>query len=246
MPICYVKGLYATAAGVATATAAAALVGNALLRRRLSQSRAELQAAERYAEHARYDAVHDKLTGLVNRAGLDGHLTVCALSDSPVWVLLVDLDGFKPVNDTYGHAAGDVVLVAVARRLRRYASSVAGRLGGDEFVLVAEAESEDEIADLAEDVIATLRRPIAVRSGVKIRVSASVGWVTMQPGDDPGDVLHTADTALYRAKAAGGNQAIAWSTREPLRTVEVPRPPARQRDAHPHRVPAELGVVVAR
>lgn len=225
--------------GAATTTAAAALLGNALLRRRLSNTRAELQ-------NARHDAMHDKLTGLVNRAGVDGHLTVCALSDSPVWVLLVDLDDFKPVNDTYGHAAGDVVLVTVARRMRRFAGSLAGRLGGDEFVMIVEAETEDEVAELAADVVASVRRPIAARSGIRIRVAASVGWVRMQPGDDPGDVLHTADTALYRAKAAGGNQAIAWSTNEPLRTVEVPRPAARQRDAHPHRVPAELGVVVAR
>jgi diguanylate cyclase (GGDEF)-like protein len=220
--------------GVAVATATAVVWGNALLRRRLRATRAALAAA-------RYAALHDARTGLVNRAGIDVHLSMCAAGDEPVWLLLVDLDGFKPVNDTYSHAAGDVVLVEVARRLSQAGDALVGRFGGDEFLIVC-----DRVPDLlAAEVVAAVRRPITVRSGVQVRVTASVGLVRMRPGDDPGDALHTADTALYRAKAAGGNQAVSWGD-EPLRTVEVPRPLERLRATHPHRVPSELGVVVAR
>ncbi len=232
----------AAAAGLAVATASAAVYGNLRLRRQLRTTRAALAVS-------RHAASHDKLTGLVNRAGLDTHLALCAAAGQPVWVLLIDLDGFKPVNDTYGHAAGDAVLVEVARRLSRVTQmrrDLVGRLAGDEFVIVSEAGSERAAGVLARMVVAVLRRPVTVGPDVRPRVSCSVGWLRMRPGDAPGDVLHTADAALYRAKAAGGDRQVAWDLGEPLRRVEVDRPLERLRDAHPHRVSAESGVVIAR
>lgn len=228
-----------SAAALATATATAAVIGNCRLRQRLSGTRHELNAAL-------VSARRDPLTGLPNRLGVDGHLAVCAASADPIWVMLIDLDAFKPINDTYGHGAGDVVLATVARRLQQIDGALAGRLGGDEFILIAEADTADEAAQIAADVISTVRRPITVRSNIRIRVTASVGWLQLRADGDSGDVLHTADTALYRAKAAGGNVAVAWNTDEPLRTVKTIRPVDRLRDAHPHRVHLELGVVGAR
>jgi diguanylate cyclase (GGDEF)-like protein len=122
------------------------------------------------------------------------------------------------------------------------------RLGGDEFLLIADSLAEDAdewAAGLATAVVDAVRRPIEVRAGVRIRVSASVGWAWLNAGDDAGDVLHSADTALYRAKAAGGNTAAAWGSRPP-RVVAEARPLGRVRDNHPHRIPSELGVVIAR
>ena len=230
------------AAGVAAATASAAVCGNFRLRRQLRDTKAALA-------EARHDATHDKLTGLVNRAGLDAHLAMCAAVKRPVWLLLLDLDGFKPVNDLYGHAAGDAVLVEVARRLAHVTDTrrdLVGRLGGDEFLIVSEAGIAPVAATLARTVVAVLRRPIAVRRTASPRVSASVGWLQMRSGDAPGDVLHTADAAMYRAKAAGGDRQVAWGADEPLRKVVADRPLERLRDTHPHRVPEESGVVIAR
>jgi diguanylate cyclase len=232
----------AGAAGLATATAATAVYGNGRLRRQLRATKSALA-------QARHAATHDTLTGLVNRAGLEAHLAMCHRQQLPVWLLMVDLDEFKPVNDTYGHAAGDAVLVEVARRMTRVAQrgrDLVGRLAGDEFLIVSEARDAQTAGVLARTVVAVLRRPIAVSSVARPRVTASVGWVQMRPGDPVGDVLHTADAAMYRAKAAGGDRQVAWGGDEPLRRVEWGRPAERLRDAHPHRVPAASGVVIGR
>ena len=232
----------AAVAGLAVATASAAVYGNLRLRRQLRQVKAALVVS-------RHAATHDALTGLVNRAGMDAHLAICAAAGQPVWVLLVDLDGFKPVNDVHTHAAGDAVLVEVARRLSRVTDlrrDLVGRLGGDEFLIVSEAGDAPAACGLARMVVAVLRRPVTVGSTVRVQVSASVGWVQMRPGDAAGDVLHTADAAMYRAKAAGGDRQAAWGLDEPLLKVEVARPGNRRRDSHPHRVPAESTVVITR
>jgi len=231
----------AGAAGLAAATASAAVYGNLRLRRQLRDTKVALA-------ESRHAATHDQLTGLTNRAGMEAHLAMCAAEQLPVWLLLVDLDGFKPINDTYGHAAGDAVLIEAGRRMTRIAErgrDLVGRLGGDEFLIVSEAD-ERAAGVLARTVVAVLRRPVLVHSVARPRVSASVGWVQMRPGDPVGDVLCTADAAMYRAKAAGADRQVAWGVDEPLRRVELGRPLERLRDAHPHRVPAESGVVIAR
>jgi diguanylate cyclase (GGDEF)-like protein len=236
------KSKNAVSACVAGFALATAVYGNLRLRR-------WLRTTNRALVEARHAATHDPLTGLANRAGLDAHLAMCEADRLPVWLLLVDLDGFKPVNDTHGHAAGDAVLVEVARRLSRVTDlrrDLVGRLGGDEFLVVSEAGIAPVVAVLARTVVAALRRPIAVRPDLRVQVTAGVGWVQLRPGDALGDVRHTADAAMYRAKAAGGDQAVGWGSDEPLLKVEVDRPLDRLRDAHPHRVPAELGVVIAR
>lgn len=157
-------------------------------------------------------AMHDMLTGLGNRALLRDRLTG-ALARSrrtgrPAGVLLLDLNGFKPVNDTYGHDVGDRLLTVVADRLRtcvRTEDTVA-RLGGDEFVVVAEdLRDKVDAVIIAERIIAALNEPV-ILDGHELRVPASVGIAMSRTGDTPDDVLRYADVAMYSAKRAGGGR----------------------------------------
>ncbi|MEZ5375735.1 MAG: GGDEF domain-containing protein [Acidimicrobiales bacterium] len=158
--------------------------------RRLGDTTAEL------AHHAS----HDRLTGLLDRRGF--HLAAAELSaDQRRAVLLLDLDGFKKVNDTFGHAAGDAVLEDVAERLRRSirSSDVLARLGGDEFVIVTErSDAERLAARLQGELTRTIRW-----NGEDLRVSGSVGWTTLDLGEPVGSALARADSAMYRAKGQG-------------------------------------------
>ncbi len=172
---------------------------NQKLTRELEHQRAELA----------YQAAHDPLTGLVNRLGfrqLADAALVAAEPDGLTGVLLVDLDGFKAVNDTHGHAAGDALLVGVADRLRSATrdSDTVARLGGDEFVvLIPGLHHADEVADVGARVLDELSRPMDL--GVTtLTVRASVG-ATVGTGARaaPLELVEEADIALYQAKAAG-------------------------------------------
>ncbi len=176
-----------------------------------------LEEARRELQHI---AFHDPLTSLPNRAAfqekLDDAITRCPSRTCAVGVLFVDLDNFKLINDSFGHAVGDELLCAIAGRLQGATRSgdVVARQSGDEFlVLLADIEPPEVPADpaharAAAEVVAkkirrTLRAPFVV-SGVEIFVSASIG-VSLYP-DDAGDsetLLKHADTAMYRAKDAG-------------------------------------------
>ncbi len=192
-------------------------------------------------EKPAFDALHDGLTGLPNRALLLDRLT-SALARSgrqgrEIAVLFCDLDGFRRVNDTAGHAAGDAVLIETAKRLRtvlREGDTVA-RVGGDEFVLVVEpwnrvdrgtrlAHGRDTVFDrnlslrVADRVVQALRVPITVQ-GVEHRVTASVGitypavLALDHPGMTASDVVEEADAAMYWAKQEGKNrvEVFAWT-----------------------------------
>lgn len=157
-------------------------------------------------------ATHDALTGLPNRIGLSLklHQTLNAsrIHDSLVAVCFVDLDGFKPVNDTYGHETGDCVLVEVAQRLRHVirATDTVARIGGDEFVmLLAEFANMDEIEIALDRILDTLRKPVYV-GDARLSISASIG-VTVHPFDesDTDTLLRHADQAMYSAKNLGRN-----------------------------------------
>ncbi|HWT26128.1 MAG TPA: EAL domain-containing protein, partial [Solirubrobacteraceae bacterium] len=174
-------------------------------------------AHRRAVDRLRHDALHDHLTGLPNRTlFLDrlawslrrtrrqGRAERCA-------VLFLDVDGFKDVNDSLGHQAGDELLRGVAARLAsalRPGDTVA-RLGGDEFTVLLEDIAAPRDATLvAERVQAALARPIAV-GGRELAVSTSIGIALAEPGTRPEDLIRHADTAMYRAKAAGaGGYAV--------------------------------------
>lgn len=171
-------------------------------------------------ERAKLDhlAHHDPLTGLPNRVLLADRLERALARDARTGhataLMVVDLDGFKSVNDTFGHAAGDELLAALARRLSevlRGADTVA-RLGGDEFAVVAAGlDVVASAGSVARKVLRTLHRPIAI-AGREVRVGASIG-VSVAPADgaDAGTLLANADLAMYRAKRAGRG-AVAYFT----------------------------------
>ncbi len=153
-------------------------------------------------------AMHDKLTGLANRAALEEHFVRAAArarrSNEIVAVHYADLDGFKAVNDLYGHAAGDEVLKEIARRFRLAvrAHDVVSRLGGDEFIILQTAVSQiSHIEALTERIYRFLDKPIALSSGANVTVGASIGvGLFPEHGDDLQRLLQVADAAMYRDK----------------------------------------------
>jgi diguanylate cyclase (GGDEF)-like protein len=165
----------------------------------------------------RFQAVHDALTGLPNRS-LILDRTEQALARSTrrferVAVLFIDLDGFKTINDTLGHGAGDELLKAVANRLAgsmRTSDSV-GRLGGDEFVVLIDGDLTDEGPELvAERLLASLRSPFEIDGVVcPLNVTASVG-IAVGTRPSANELLRDADLALYRAKAAGKDRFVVF------------------------------------
>ena len=163
---------------------------------------------------ARHLAEHDPLTGLLNRTGAQSFYESQAASSI---VVLVDLDGFKTVNDTWGHQVGDAQLVAIAQRLTDACApidAVAGRLSGDEFLLLLpETEPAAARAQVAA-ILAQLSTPIThsvVDALVNITPSASAGIAVPQGGQAWASQLRHADIALYQAKAVGG-QAVLYAT----------------------------------
>ena len=168
--------------------------------------------SERKASEARirHLAHHDALTGLPNRLLLGDRLQQAMSQaeryDTQVAVLFVDLDRFKPINDTLCHQVGDELLREVARRLQGSvrASDTVARLGGDEFVVVlTEVDDIDDLTRVIRSISAALKQPIAVGSHV-LNVSPSIGIaVYPRDGGDLRAILHAADAAMYEAKAAG-------------------------------------------
>ena len=142
----------------------------------------------------------------MERAGSE--LDRCSRDGSPFSLAIVDLDHFKNVNDTWGHAAGDEVLKALAETFRRALrpADVFGRFGGEEFVALLPAADADDAADIAERLRRlTEESAIATPEGV-IRVTLSAGHTTALPGDSPDDLLRRADSALYESKRSGRNR----------------------------------------
>jgi diguanylate cyclase (GGDEF)-like protein len=176
-----------------------------------------------YARRALAAAHRDPVTGLPGRAGWTAQARRLMRGSSTGTVILVDLDRFKRVNDTYGHAAGDELLAVTAARLRSWADrvggGVCGRLGGDEFTATTRRTvTEAETADLA----ALLARPTVLSgSGVTIAVAASVGAAACA-GRGLSAALAAADAAMYRAKHAGGGFR---TTAIPARPATYPYPP---------------------
>ncbi|HEU5107607.1 MAG TPA: GGDEF domain-containing protein [Micromonosporaceae bacterium] len=154
-------------------------------------------------------ADHDTLTGLANRRVLGERLDRDFRPAEDTAVFYVDLDGFKEVNDTYGHAAGDTVLVEVARRLRAAVrpDDVVARLGGDEFAVLCLRLSADARRQLADRLVLVASVPIVV-DGRPVRVGASVGVATAAGCRDGEDLISRADRAMFTAKQGGRGRAV--------------------------------------
>ena len=192
---------------------------------------AQLGMLDAFAEHASLaltdartveamdEAFHDSLTGLPNRAlfldRLQHALDVAARRETELCVLFVDLDRFKSVNDSSGHAAGDELLRAVAARLSECtrAADTAARFGGDEFAVLLEDDGHGLQPEMVADrIIAAMRRAFHVE-GKEVFIGATVGIAHAQDATlGPDELLRNADLAMYRAKKAGGNRAVTYET----------------------------------
>jgi diguanylate cyclase (GGDEF)-like protein len=222
-----ISDVLAAVGGVGTAAVPAGLALR-LMRGRVEQLRVE-------RDSARYDAMHDRLTGLLNRAGLDAAMTARVDGGRPWSMFLVDLDEFKQVNDTLGHDAGDEVLIEASHRLfmacDRPGDQV-GRLGGDEFVVLTDDGPQQAPLTWLRglNALMAVREPITLGSGSKVTVTASVGMVAVLPGAELRQVLRSVDIATYRAKALGGDRVIEYGLPGESATVLESRPDARLRD----------------
>jgi diguanylate cyclase (GGDEF)-like protein len=163
----------------------------------------------RLERQLRYRAFHDSLTQLANRAlfadRVDHALARQAREGRSIAVVVLDLDGFKTINDSLGHTAGDQLLVAAAQRLGNQLrpGDTAARLGGDEFaVLVEDIDDLDEVTALAERLLDVFAEPFAV-AGKHLNVTASIGVTLNRTGDGPEELVRNADMAMYRAKSEG-------------------------------------------
>lgn len=175
-------------------------------------------------------ARHDGLTGVASRPlfheRLQGYLAADAGAGA-VALLFVDLDRFKAVNDTLGHAAGDLLLVDVARRLEAAVrpGDTVGRLGGDEFAVVLSPATQAHAVEVAGRIIAELSRPYPMADGRVAEVGASVG-IALNSGDDESELIRRADVAMYRAKRSGRGRCTVFQpdAEGDLLHVAVPAP----------------------
>jgi len=193
---------------------------------RLAQS---LQVANLELQRA---VLHDPLTSLPNRRLFDDRLTQatrqCDHAGHQAALLFIDLDGFKPLNDLFGHGFGDTVLREVAQRLQALArgGDTVARLGGDEFVILLQAVADEATAlARAQQVVATLATPLQLAQR-EARLGASVGLALYPQDGSAARLLAAADAAMYEAKRAGGGQAVRFAAHMEIDTraqVELQR-----------------------
>lgn len=164
---------------------------------------------------AQYRANHDALTGLPNRVLFkhltDQQLAVAKRTNSPFSILFIDLDGFKKVNDSLGHQAGDELLIQVANRMQTYtrAADAVSRHGGDEFAVLLFGANAKDSMKVAEGLLEAISFPYRL-SGEACSVSASIGVATYpEDGQTVDALVRSADEAMYTAKAQGKHCVVA-------------------------------------
>ncbi|WP_229795014.1 GGDEF domain-containing protein [Actinoplanes campanulatus] len=190
----------------------------------LRQERAALVLANQNAEAIRHQAEHDSLTGLPNRSLFADRVDLALRSGGDPAVMFIDLDDFKRVNDSLGHAAGDALLVEVARRLRGSLrdGDTPARLGGDEFAILIEDGGVDTAIRLARRIIGALAEPVDA-GGHQVFTRGSVGIAVAATDRDPTDILRQADLAMYAAKNRGKGQFAVFD--ESMRDLAAPSVP---------------------
>lgn len=200
------------------------LLVNQQLQERLERAELKLQAHSRQLQDAVSAARTDALTGLMNRRALDEELQR-ALRDlrdrgRPCALMLLDVDRFKQFNDTYGHVAGDEVLVYLADTLRAHArdSDVVARFGGEEFAVLFLATSAEAVCQRANELRRQIGEGKITIEGQVLRVTASGGVAGALPGEDAAAWIKRADAALYAAKNNGRNCGY-WNTGETIEPI---------------------------
>jgi diguanylate cyclase (GGDEF)-like protein/PAS domain S-box-containing protein len=210
-------------------------INHILLTLRDISERKDLQDQLRHAAH------HDALTGLPNRAALDADLPALAGDpDTPYAILFIDLDRFKPVNDTYGHDAGDEVLRAVASRLRTEfrGGDAVYRYGGDEFVAILPDLDHARARAVAARVLAAIREPVDVGPAI-VDPDASIGVAVARAGAEPDRILREADQEMYRVKhSRRGSTDPARARPDPVTPDPVTPDPVTPDPVTPDRAPA--------
>jgi diguanylate cyclase (GGDEF)-like protein len=192
----------------------ASIIFRPLLRRAESETR----RADLVTSELEYLAAHDALTGLLNRGQVDRVLSVAveeaANTNRQLGLILLDLDRFKAINDTLGHAAGDAVLVAVAERIQSVlcSTNIGGRLGGDEFIVILpDVQKEAEVEAIAIQLLSSISEPVFFE-GAEIIPDASIGYAMFPiAGSDVAALLSAADLAMYNAKRSGRGRISKFS-----------------------------------
>ncbi|MER7006278.1 GGDEF domain-containing protein [Dactylosporangium sp. NPDC000555] len=208
--------MFITILGIATIAAAILSIGFGLGH---LAAQPTLNRVYRELADAAWQLAHDPLTGLFNRTGLQAVYSgfAAAPEPQPLIVMLLDLDGFKEINDTYGHDGGDTLLLEVADRVGLIAEingGAAARLSGDEFVILLPVRDQ-EIPRVADEFVSAVGQPVQVDTDngpVATAVKASLGVAVIDSTDHLEDVaLNRADTAMYHAKHQGGNRHIIYA-----------------------------------
>lgn len=180
---------------------------------------ASLIRASEMLHQAQHQANHDELTGLANRTLfheiVSQQLTLCERNNAVLSILYIDLDGFKAINDEYGHETGDKLLRTVAARLKAGSrhSDVVARLGGDEFAMVMVGAHMEDASIVAEKLIESVSAPYVISDTLTAHISASIG-VAAYPdsGTTSEAILHRADGAMYKAKSLGRRRVAIATT----------------------------------
>lgn len=163
---------------------------------------------------AKYTAEHDYLTGLLNRRGITNTIIENQHSQQPYSLFFLDMDGFKLVNDTYGHAIGDKLLRAIAIRLQESVKfkGLLARFGGDEFIIQVEQRHFEETTRFAKQIITALNRPFHLKEVGELSIGCSIGTANFpDDADDIETLITQADMAMHRAKLRGRNRSHHFS-----------------------------------
>lgn len=189
------------------------LVGHA---RESYRSAEVLQQAQEYSNQLLHEVHHDGLTGLANRTFVMERLFELLRTREPIAIFFIDLDGFKTINDTQGHNAGDTALKIVANRLLATGrdSEIAGRMGGDEFILITPVTSFDTVETLTahgDQIVESVSKSIKFR-GQDLRLGASVGIAVNDGKVGPDQLISLADDAMYEAKRQGGGTQVSQAS----------------------------------
>jgi diguanylate cyclase (GGDEF)-like protein len=180
--------------------------------KKLLKSQIDTYKAEEAAKQHKIDAMIDKLTGLYNRRKIDevleNELKRSIRYRTPFTLLIIDVDNFKVINDQYGHAKGDDILIDVAGILNSTVRNTdfVGRWGGDEFVIIAVESTEMQTRTLADKIVEGFRN---YDKGINISTSIGMAQVNVDR-DDTRSLLQKADEALYVAKSSGRNCTVAY------------------------------------